>query len=71
MRCNLARVQKWMRRFQEEIRSDGGIVEGVTRKFHEQRGGGVAWNFRGDEEMVEDDPGSRRFGISRGSGVGR
>ena len=27
--------------------------------------------FSGGEEMVEDDPGSRRFGISRGSGVGR
>ena len=60
-----------MRWFREEIWSDDGIVEGVTRKFCERRGGGVAWNFFGGEEIVEDDPGSRRFGISRGSGVGR
>ena len=27
--------------------------------------------FSGGDEMVEDDHGSHRFGISRGSGVGR
>ena len=36
-----------MRRFCEGIRSDGGIVEGVTRKFRERRGGGVAWKIGG------------------------
>ena len=63
-----------MRRFREGIRSKGGIVEGVTQKFCERRGGGVAWKIGGgggEDEVVEDDLGSRRFGISRGSGVGR
>ena len=60
-----------MRRFREGIRSARGIVEGVTRKFRERREGGVAWKIGGKDEVVEDDLVSRRFGISRGSSIGR